>query len=95
MNNGVLLIFINCMFRFTDDYFNQKINRGYGTHVRTVFSKLKESNYEDVFKPAKEQFNGSGSFGNGGAMRMAPIALFGNSRGEEYLLVMLAYPYYD
>lgn len=75
-------------FRFATDYFSQKMNRGYGTHVRMVFFKLKESNYKDVFKPAKEQFNGSGSFGNGGAMRIAPIALFGNRRGEEYVMVM-------
>ena len=76
------------MIRFATDYFNQKMNRGYGTHVRMVFHKLKESNYKDVFKPAKEQFNGTGSYGNGAAMRVAPIALFGNCRGEEYIVVI-------
>nr|CAI5834001.1 unnamed protein product [Callosobruchus analis] len=44
--------------------------------VGEVFNKLKATKFEDVFKPATEQFHGKGSYGNGGAMRVAPIALF-------------------
>lgn len=60
---------------FVNEYFNQP-RRGYGAGIITVFDKLRNSKFEDIFKPAKEQFNGSGSYGNGGAMRIAPIALF-------------------
>lgn len=42
----------------------------------TVFEALKDPDLIDVFKPASLQFGGSGSFGNGGAMRIAPAALF-------------------
>jgi len=60
---------------FTTEFFNEP-RRGYGQHVVDVFEKLKNSKYENVFKPASEQFNGSGSHGNGGAMRIAPIPLY-------------------
>lgn len=36
----------------------------------------------NVFAPAQEQFDGSGSYGNGAAMRAAPIALFAQSQQE-------------
>lgn len=61
--------------RFTAEYFREP-DRGYGRAVTGVFEKLKESNFTDVYKPASEQFNGSGSYGNGGAMRISPVALF-------------------
>lgn len=61
--------------RFSENYFDEP-DRGYGGNVVAVFSQLKESNYEDVFGPARKQFNGSGSYGNGGAMRIVPAALF-------------------
>jgi len=32
--------------------------------------------YLDPFQPAKQQFDGQGSYGNGGAMRICPAALF-------------------
>lgn len=41
-----------------------------------VFHKLRANKFSDVLTPAKEQFGGEGSLGNGGAMRVAPIALF-------------------
>lgn len=62
-------------------------------HVVDVFEALRESNFEDVFLPAKLQFNGTGSYGNGAAMRIAPIALFGNSRGEDYIIVIFLFIY--
>lgn len=44
-------------------------------NVVEVFHKL-NMNLEDVWKPAQEQFQGTGSYGNGGAMRIAPVPLF-------------------
>lgn len=61
--------------RFVKSYYTEP-NRGYGPAVVTVFDKLRGNRFEDVVGPAKEQFNGRGSLGNGGAMRIAPIALF-------------------
>ncbi|XP_044761265.1 ADP-ribose glycohydrolase ARH3-like [Coccinella septempunctata] len=60
---------------FVKEYFLEP-KRGYGQNVITVFKKLKQSRFQDIFKPASEQFNGSGSLGNGGAMRIAPLALY-------------------
>lgn len=59
---------------FRDEYFKEPY-RGYGEGVVEVFKKLKTCKYDDMRTPAKEQFGGSGSFGNGGAMRISPIAL--------------------
>ena len=61
--------------RFVKSYYMEP-NRGYGPAVVTVFEKLRGNRFADVVGPAKEQFNGQGSLGNGGAMRIAPIALF-------------------
>ncbi|KAI4472759.1 hypothetical protein M0802_016519 [Mischocyttarus mexicanus] len=61
--------------RFVKGYY-QEPNRGYGPGVVTVFQKLRGNKFKDVLLPAREQFNGQGSWGNGGAMRIAPIALF-------------------
>ncbi|XP_012140976.1 ADP-ribosylhydrolase ARH3 isoform X2 [Megachile rotundata] len=61
--------------RFVKSYY-QMPNRGYGPAVVTVFQKLRGNKFTDVISPAKEQFNGQGSWGNGGAMRVTPIALF-------------------
>lgn len=66
---------LNYAFRFVKEYFNDP-RRGYGANVCDVFDKLNNQNLEDVWKPAEEQFNGSGSYGNGGAMRISPVALF-------------------
>lgn len=41
----------------------------------TVFRKLLSPKCRDVFEPARAQFNGRGSYGNGGAMRVAGISL--------------------
>ncbi|XP_067867420.1 ADP-ribosylhydrolase ARH3 isoform X2 [Heterodontus francisci] len=60
--------------RFAEEY-KEHPNRGYGSGVIRVFKKLLSPNCNDVFKPAREQFKGKGSYGNGGAMRIAPIAL--------------------
>lgn len=49
--------------------------RGYGSGVIQVLKKLSSPQLSDVYQPARDQFNGRGSFGNGGAMRAAPFAL--------------------
>ena len=61
--------------RFVKSYY-QEPKRGYGPAVVTVFQKLRVNKFADIVSPAKEQFNGQGSWGNGGAMRVTPIALF-------------------
>ena len=48
-------------------------------------AKLSKTNFtseETVFKPAAEQFDGSGSYGNGAAMRAHPVGLFGKNQTE-------------
>ncbi|CAK9811685.1 ADP-ribosylhydrolase ARH3 [Anthophora plagiata] len=61
--------------RFVKSYFLEP-NRGYGAGVVTVFQKLRGDKFADIVTPAKQQFNNQGSWGNGGAMRVAPVALF-------------------
>ncbi|KAM4701051.1 ADP-ribosylhydrolase ARH3 [Discoglossus pictus] len=60
--------------RFTKEY-NHDPDRGYGMAVVHVFEKLDSGEYHSVFSPAKEQFNGKGSYGNGAAMRVVGIPL--------------------
>lgn len=73
---------ISFSLRFVKEYFNNP-RRGYGQQVVDIFHKLRAQKFEDPFGPAKEQFNGSGSYGNGGAMRVSPLALFCYSNYEE------------
>lgn len=40
-----------------------------------MLKKLASPQLSDVYQPARDQFNGRGSFGNGGAMRAVPFAL--------------------
>lgn len=60
---------------FTKEFFAEPW-RGYGKNVFSVFQKLKSSKFANLTGPAQEQFGGRGSFGNGGAMRVAPVALY-------------------
>ncbi|XP_029427234.1 ADP-ribose glycohydrolase ARH3 [Rhinatrema bivittatum] len=60
--------------RFAEDY-NKDPDRGYGLGVVSVFKKLLSTECSDVFQPAKEQFDGKGSYGNGAAMRVVGIPL--------------------
>ena len=48
--------------RFVQE-FDMEPFRGYGASVGEVFRKLKRSKCQDPYKPASEQFNGSGSYG--------------------------------
>jgi hypothetical protein len=79
---------ISFSLRFVEEYFRDKRNAvglGYGGHVVQVFHKLRAQKFKDPFGPAKEQFNGAGSYGNGGAMRVAPLALFCHSDYKELI----------
>uniref|UniRef100_A0A1A8D7R3 ADP-ribosylhydrolase ARH3 n=1 Tax=Nothobranchius kadleci TaxID=1051664 RepID=A0A1A8D7R3_NOTKA len=60
--------------RFAKEY-SASPGRGYGSGVVQVLKKLSSPQINDVYQPARDQFNGRGSFGNGGAMRAAPFAL--------------------
>jgi poly(ADP-ribose) glycohydrolase ARH3 len=73
--------------RFTLEYFKQP-KRGYGSNVVDVFANLKIINYDRPYEPARIQFAGNGSYGNGGAMRISPIALFGFHLSDEQLIEM-------
>ena len=67
---------------FTKEYFRERW-RGYGGSVVEVFDKLRKTNFSDPYKPASEQFDGSGSFGNGAGMRAHPVALASCHQSEE------------
>ena len=74
--------------RFTQDYFDNP-KRGYGQNVTEVFACLHIEEYQDPFGPARRQFGGTGSYGNGAAMRIAPVALFGLNLTDEKLNEMV------
>lgn len=74
------------IYRFTEEYFEQP-HRGYGGSVCEVFPKLREQRYASPFGPASEQFGGSGSYGNGGAMRISPASLFAYNHTLSQLMV--------
>ncbi|XP_055442992.1 ADP-ribosylhydrolase ARH3 isoform X2 [Bubalus kerabau] len=65
---------VDMAHRFAQEY-KKDPDRGYGAGVITVFRKLLSPRCRDVFEPARAQFNGKGSYGNGGAMRVAGISL--------------------
>jgi len=68
--------------RFHQEYYNEPW-RGYGGSVVEVFSKLSnQGENDDCFKPAQEQFDGSGSYGNGAAMRVHPVAIMASNMQE-------------
>lgn len=77
--------------KFIAEYFIEP-NRGYGEAVVEVFEKLRKTKCENPTEPAHEQFGGSGSFGNGAAMRVSSIPLFCQNKPVEDLakLVRLA-----
>ena len=49
--------------------------RGYGGNVVEILPALGDLRVKDIYSPAESQFNGEGSFGNGGGMRIAPVGL--------------------
>lgn len=73
---------------FVKEFFNEP-RRGYGQGVVEVFHKLRANKFEDIYKPAAEQFFGLGSYGNGGAMRIAPIALHFHNNYQVSICILL------
>ncbi|CAH8841381.1 unnamed protein product [Trichobilharzia szidati] len=61
---------------FATDYFEDGAHRYYGGTIGRIFTSMKKANYKDPYKYAAELFDGTGSYGNGGAMRAAPAALY-------------------
>ena len=74
--------------RFVEEFFRQP-DRGYGGNVIGVFNALKQENCQNPYGPAERQFDGNGSYGNGGAMRISPAALFAIKRQPEEVDVIL------
>lgn len=72
---------VHLCFRFAKEY-NLAPGRGYGAGVIQVLKKLASPQLSDVFQPARAQFGGRGSFGNGGAMRAVPFALAFRERAD-------------
>ena len=72
--------------QIVEDYYAEP-HRRYGSNVIKIFEKLKNNNFSDVYGPAKEQFYGNGSYGNGGAMRIAPVAVFYYDNFDEMISV--------
>lgn len=60
--------------------------RGYGASVKDLFIQMKRNKFSDVLTPAANQFGGSGSFGNGSAMRVSPVALYCLNKSPEFLV---------
>ncbi|MEX1133725.1 MAG: ADP-ribosylglycohydrolase family protein [Acidimicrobiia bacterium] len=56
------------------DAWHQDPERGYGSNVVLAFGKVLRGMPWD--EAAQSQFGGSGSYGNGGAMRVGPVALW-------------------
>ena len=54
-----------------------------------MFTKLRFG-IADVYQPAAEQFSGGGSFGNGSAMRVAPVALFAYQKKDTLIEVQVS-----
>lgn len=73
---------------FVREYFKEP-SRGYGGGVIDLFHKLRRSKFEDILTPAKNQFNGTGSYGNGAAMRISPVALFCYNKSEDFLIELV------
>ena len=66
--------------RFAEEFASEP-HRGYGGGVIDVFRKLRrQDRFSEPLQPAREQFNGTGSYGNGAAMRVHPVALGRNSK---------------
>ena len=75
---------------YTETFYREP-RRRYGGSVKTVFKKLRWLTWEDVTIPARQQFDGSGSYGNGAAMRVAPLALFSHDIEELMKVSLVAF----
>uniref|UniRef100_A0A8D8IZT5 ADP-ribosylhydrolase ARH3 n=4 Tax=Culex pipiens TaxID=7175 RepID=A0A8D8IZT5_CULPI len=73
---------------FVLEYFKDP-RRGYGAAVGDVFDKLRKTKIANPVGPAAEQFGGNGSYGNGAAMRIAPVALYCANRDKSELIKLV------
>ncbi|XP_055641993.1 ADP-ribosylhydrolase ARH3-like isoform X2 [Toxorhynchites rutilus septentrionalis] len=73
---------------FVVEYFKDP-RRGYGAAVVDVFAKLRNTKIADPTGPAAAQFGGTGSYGNGAAMRISPVALFCANRNKQELVQLV------
>ena len=74
---------VDMSLRFAKD-FQQEPFRGYGGNVKDIFKRWNQIKIttKNVYRPSEEQFDGTGSYGNGAAMRASPIALFAKNLEE-------------
>jgi poly(ADP-ribose) glycohydrolase ARH3 len=73
--------------RFADGWAEQP-SRGYGSNIVMLFAAVRSgSNWEAA---AQAQFDSGGSYGNGGAMRVAPVALWAYPDLEETIRLAAA-----
>lgn len=81
------------MQRFADAYFNGEWRQPYRNDARALFSKLKETNYEDPYGPAKALYSEYDSDSNSSwaALRSAPVALFHATKLNRALEVLYFY----
>ncbi|XP_063728142.1 ADP-ribosylhydrolase ARH3-like [Symsagittifera roscoffensis] len=61
------------------EHFNRNPDRGYGAGASELLPQLLSNKQEDPFFEASLMFDGTGSYGNGAAMRVSPVALFSQS----------------
>lgn len=66
----------------------ENTHRGYGRAAAEVFQQLRKTNLKNHLQPARDLFNGVGSFGNGGAMRVAPVAIFCHNKTPSEVVEM-------
>ncbi|VUZ46672.1 unnamed protein product [Hymenolepis diminuta] len=62
---------------FSDAFFRAPFYRLYGGSIRSLFEKMGAMNFVNPSSIAAAQFNGSGSYGNGGGMRVTSAAIYG------------------
>ncbi|CAL8094237.1 unnamed protein product [Calicophoron daubneyi] len=62
---------------FAHDYFTDGRHRYYGGTVPLLFEQMQSTRFHNPYKYAANLFGGTGSFGNGGAMRVSPAAIYG------------------
>ena len=60
-------------------HFIKSPDRGYGPGAAELMPTLLSKNPDDPFFEAAQMFNGTGSYGNGAAMRVSPVALYCSS----------------
>ncbi|XP_055335834.1 ADP-ribosylhydrolase ARH3-like [Paramacrobiotus metropolitanus] len=69
---------------FADKYDAEPTKKHMYAAVKIIFSVWQDTNFTgDIFAPARKQFNGQGSFGNGGGMRIASVPLFCGNQLEK------------